>query len=68
TQAGAVGSECFDGFVLLSKAEAQEILRQGRDAPQQRKSGCSAVGRTVQDHAAGRCDLHRRAARGGQRG
>lgn len=32
TQAGAVGSECFDGFVLLSKAEAQEILRQGRDA------------------------------------
>lgn len=32
TQAGAVGSECFDGFVLLSKEEAQEILRQGRDA------------------------------------
>lgn len=32
TQAGAVGSECFDGFVLLPKAEAQEILRQGRDA------------------------------------
>lgn len=32
TQAGAVGSECFDGFVLLNKAEAQEILRQGRDA------------------------------------
>jgi len=32
TQAGAVGSECFDGFVLLNKAEAQAILRQGRDA------------------------------------
>ena len=32
TQAGAVSSECFDGFVLLSKAKAQEILRQGRDA------------------------------------
>lgn len=32
TQAGAVGSECFDGFVLLSREEAQEILRQGRDA------------------------------------
>ncbi len=32
TQAGTVGSEYFDGFVLLSKAEAQEILRQGRDA------------------------------------
>ncbi len=32
TQAGAIGSECFDGFVLLSKAEARKILRQGRDA------------------------------------
>ena len=31
-QEGAVGSECFDGFTLLTKAEAQEILKKGTDA------------------------------------
>lgn len=30
-QDGAVGSELFDGFVLVNKEEAQEILRTGRD-------------------------------------
>lgn len=32
TQAGAEGSECFDGFVLLTKAEAEKAMRTGRDA------------------------------------
>ncbi|MGN0432209.1 MAG: NUDIX hydrolase [Lachnospiraceae bacterium] len=32
SQEGAVGSECFDGFQLLSPAEAKEILKTGRDA------------------------------------
>ena len=31
SQNGAVGSECFDGFELLSKEEAQKILVNGRD-------------------------------------
>lgn len=31
TQAGAVGSECFDGFRLLTRNEAAAVLRQGRD-------------------------------------
>jgi len=31
-QTGAVGSECFDGFVLLNKEEAREVLKNGRDA------------------------------------
>ena len=31
TQAGAVGSECFDGFRLLTRKEAAEVLRRGRD-------------------------------------
>jgi len=31
SQAGAVGSECFDGFRLLTRAEAEETLRRGRD-------------------------------------
>lgn len=31
TQAGAVGSECFDGFQLLTKEEALRVLREGRD-------------------------------------
>ncbi len=31
SQDGAVGSERFDGFVLLTKAEAERILRQGCD-------------------------------------
>ncbi len=31
TQSGAVGSECFDGFVLLTKEEAKRMLRQGWD-------------------------------------
>lgn len=31
SQKGAVGSECFDGFQLLSVSEAKEILRTGRD-------------------------------------
>lgn len=30
-QTGAVGSECFDGFILLTKEEAREILKRGRD-------------------------------------
>lgn len=32
TQDGALGQECFDGFVLLSKKEASEILKKGVDA------------------------------------
>ena len=32
SQAGAVGSELFDGFVLVTKEEAREILKKGRDA------------------------------------
>lgn len=31
SQDGAVGSECFNGFELLSKEEAQKILANGRD-------------------------------------
>lgn len=31
SQSGAVGSELFDGFVLLSATEAREILKAGRD-------------------------------------
>ncbi len=31
TQTHGQGSECFDGFSLLSKDEAREILRNGRD-------------------------------------
>lgn len=32
TQAGAEGQELFNGFVLLSKEEAKEMLNAGRDA------------------------------------
>jgi ADP-ribose pyrophosphatase len=31
TQTGAEGSECFNGFALLTKEEAKEILNNGRD-------------------------------------
>lgn len=31
TQEGAEGSECFDGFCLLTRREASEILKTGRD-------------------------------------
>lgn len=31
SQAGAVGSERFDGFMLLSSKDAEEILKSGRD-------------------------------------
>ncbi len=31
TQEGAVGSECFDGFCLLTHKEAEEILKAGKD-------------------------------------
>ncbi len=31
TQSGAVGSERFDGFVLVTPEEARELLRSGRD-------------------------------------
>ena len=31
SQDGAVGSECFGGFELLSKEEAMEILKNGKD-------------------------------------
>lgn len=32
TQTGAVGSECFDGFELLTKEEAKTLLLNGRDS------------------------------------
>ena len=32
TQEGAEGQECFDGFCLLTKEEAKEILKNGVDA------------------------------------
>lgn len=32
TQTGALGSECFDGFELLTKEEAGKLLKNGRDA------------------------------------
>ena len=32
SQQGAVGSECFDGFVLLTADEAREVLKNGRDS------------------------------------
>ena len=32
SQAGAVGAECFDGFLLVTRKEAEELLRSGRDA------------------------------------
>ena len=32
TQEGAEGQECFDGFVLLTKEEAMELLKNGVDA------------------------------------
>lgn len=32
TQEGASEAECFDGFVPVTRSEAQEILRAGRDA------------------------------------
>lgn len=31
TQQGAVGSECFDGFELLTREDAQKLLNNGRD-------------------------------------
>ncbi|MGN0376306.1 MAG: NUDIX hydrolase [Suilimivivens sp.] len=31
SQDGAVGSECFDGFTLLSREEATQILKTGKD-------------------------------------
>lgn len=31
TQEGAVGSECFNGFELLTKADAVKLLTEGRD-------------------------------------
>ena len=31
SQTGAVGSECFDGFELITKAEAAKLLTNGRD-------------------------------------
>ncbi|MBQ9611009.1 MAG: NUDIX hydrolase [Lachnospiraceae bacterium] len=31
TQKGAEGSECFNGFCLLNKEQAEEVLRTGRD-------------------------------------
>lgn len=32
TQDGAEGSECFDGFVLVTRDQARELLMKGRDA------------------------------------
>ena len=31
SQAGAVGTECFDGFVTLTRDDAERILKQGKD-------------------------------------
>ena len=31
SQEGAVGTECFDGFVTLTRDDAQRILKQGKD-------------------------------------
>ena len=31
TQAGAEGQECFDGFALVTKEKAKEILKAGVD-------------------------------------
>ena len=31
SQAGAVGTECFDGFVTLTRGDAERILKQGKD-------------------------------------
>lgn len=31
TQEGAEGSECFDGFVLVTRAQARDLLMSGRD-------------------------------------
>ena len=31
SQEGVVGTECFDGFLLLTKEEAQKILKDGVD-------------------------------------
>ena len=31
SQEGAVGTECFDGFLLLTREEAQKILKDGVD-------------------------------------
>ena len=31
SQEGAVGTECFDGFVALTRDDAQRILKQGTD-------------------------------------
>ena len=31
SQTGAVGSECFDGFELLTKEDARKLLQDGRD-------------------------------------
>ena len=31
SQEGAVGTECFDGFVTLTRDEAERILKQGKD-------------------------------------
>ena len=33
SQEGAVGTECFDGFLLLTKEEAQKILKRRRGWP-----------------------------------
>ena len=32
TQTGAVGSECFDGYLLLTKEDAKKVLQEGRDS------------------------------------
>ena len=31
SQEGAVGTECFDGFVTLTRGDAERILKQGKD-------------------------------------
>lgn len=31
SQAGAVGSECFDGFELIDEQQARKLLQDGRD-------------------------------------
>ena len=44
SQEGAVGTECFDGFLLLNREEAQKILKDGVDALDGRQTITSFAG------------------------
>ena len=43
SQEGAVGTECFDGFLLLTKEEAQKILKDGYRTVDIMSEGCKKV-------------------------